>query len=110
MLNGYFRRAHSGGGFRSWWRELTGSDATLDEEHLLRMAGKFSRRVHAYAKANGIALLHCAAGERKHQLAEEHLPKDPNFSGLFLILVAKAPALVWKANRGKTNLLHLEAK
>ena len=92
VVNGYFPRGHSGGGFRSWWRDLTGSDESLDQEHLVRMAGRFSRRVHHYAKANGLALIHCAAGERKHRLAEEHLPKDPNFTGLFLILVAKAPA------------------
>ena len=42
---------------------------------LVRMAGRFSRRVHLYAEANGIALIHCAAGERKHRLAEEHLPR-----------------------------------
>jgi hypothetical protein len=30
VLNGYFRLAQQGGGFRHWWRQLTGSDATLD--------------------------------------------------------------------------------
>lgn len=103
VLNGYFRKAHSAGGFRTWWRDLTGSEDTLDQEHLLRMVGRFSRRVHAYAKANAIPLIHCAAGERKHELAEEHLPQDPNFTGLFLILVAKAPALVWHVEVSKNN-------
>lgn len=28
VLNGYFRMAHSGGGFRWWWRALTGSEDT----------------------------------------------------------------------------------
>jgi hypothetical protein len=41
VLNGYFPRGHSGGGFRSWWRDLTGSDESLDQEHLVRMAGRF---------------------------------------------------------------------
>ena len=75
----------------------------------MRMAGRFSRRVHHYAKANGLTLIHCAAGERKHRLAEEYLPRDPNFTGLFLILVAKAPALVWKITCGKSKVPHLEA-
>src|SRR5258708_30942555 len=96
VVNGYFSRGHTGGGFRTWWRELMGTDDTLDQAHLLRLAGRFSRRVHAYAKANALPLLHCAPGERKHELAEKHLPKDPSFTGLFLILVAKAPALVWE--------------
>ena len=96
VLNGYFSLGQQGGGFRYWWRQLTGSDQTLDQEHLLRMAGRFSRRVHAYAKRHRIPLVHCAPGVHKHMLAEQYLPTDPRFTGLFLILVAKAPALVWE--------------
>lgn len=33
--------------------------------------------------------------ERKHEVAEEYFPKDPNFTGVFLILVSCAPAPVW---------------
>ena len=29
VLNAYFRMGHSPGGFRVWWRALTGSDDTL---------------------------------------------------------------------------------
>jgi len=35
---------HEPAGFRLWWRRLTGSDTTLDD-HLMRLAGRFSRRV-----------------------------------------------------------------
>src|SRR5260370_22287370 len=31
-----------------WWRALTGSEETLDNTHLMRMAGRFSRRIHGY--------------------------------------------------------------
>jgi hypothetical protein len=51
VLNAYFRPGHSGGGFERWWRELWGSDDKLDTAHLMRMAGRFSRRVRAFAKA-----------------------------------------------------------
>ena len=44
VLNAYFRLGHSTGGVRVWWRQLTGSDAGLDNAHLMRMAGRFSRR------------------------------------------------------------------
>jgi hypothetical protein len=37
VLNGYFPLGRQGGGFRHWWRRLTGADETLDQEHLLRM-------------------------------------------------------------------------
>src|ERR1700731_1227653 len=30
VLNAYFRMGHSPGGFRVWWRALTGSDDTLE--------------------------------------------------------------------------------
>ncbi len=45
VLNGYFSMAHDPGGFRIWWRQLTGSEDTLDNAHLMRMAGRFSRRL-----------------------------------------------------------------
>src|SRR5258707_5930849 len=75
VLNAFFRMGHGPGGFRVWWRALTGSEETLDNTHLMRMAGRFSRRIHGYAKANGIPVAHCPAGERKHELAEEYLAK-----------------------------------
>ena len=78
-----------------WWETLTGSDDTLDNTHLMRMAGRFSRRLHGYAKAEGIPLVHCQAGERKHELAEEYLAKTQITQGLFLILVGRAQAPVW---------------
>jgi len=95
VLNAYFCMGQGPGGFRTWWRQLIGSDEDLDNTHLMRMAGRFSRRVRAHAKAHQIPLKDCAPGERKHEIAEEYLPKDANFTGVFLILVARAPAPVW---------------
>jgi hypothetical protein len=83
VLNACSRMGHGAGGFRVWWRTLTGSEETLDNTHLMRMAGRFSRRLHGYAKAAGISLVHCQAGERKHELAEEHLAKTQITQGLF---------------------------
>jgi hypothetical protein len=95
VLNAYFRMGQAAGGFRTWWRQWMGSDDDLDNAHLMRMAGRFSRRVRAHAKAQGIPLIDCEAGERKHELSEEYLPQDPHFTGVFLILVARAPTPVW---------------
>ena len=44
VLNAYFRMGHDPGGFRIWWRALTGSDETLENTYLMRMAGRLSRR------------------------------------------------------------------
>jgi hypothetical protein len=54
VLNAYYRMGHDPGGFRLWRRALTGSDETLDNTHLMCLAGRFSRRIRGYAKANGI--------------------------------------------------------
>jgi hypothetical protein len=110
VLTGYFPLGQQGGGFRYWWRKLTGSDESLDQAHLLHMAGRFSRRVHAYARRRGIPLRHCAPDVRKHELAEQYRPQDPHFTGVFLILVAKAPALVWEVSTSARGVPHLTRK
>ncbi len=67
VLNGYMSLCHSPGGFRVWWRRLhDGSDEELDNTHLMRLAGRFSRRVRAWGKANGVPVIDCPKGERKH--------------------------------------------
>src|SRR6202165_4643 len=95
VLNAYFRMGHDPGGFRVWWRALTGSDETLENASLMRMAGRFSRRIRGYAKAHGIPVVDCSAGQRKHDLAEEYLAKTTVAQGLFLVLVGRAQAPVW---------------
>ncbi len=110
VVNGYFRLGHSAGGFRNWWRQLWGNDATLDDKHIQGMAGDFGRRVNGFAKKRGIPVVYCKAGERKHLIAEQYIPKDKNFQGLFLILVGRAPGLVWKVKKTATGALHLKTQ
>ena len=52
VLNAYYPLGHSPGGFRTWWRRLHGDDEQLDNTHLMRMAGRFARRVRASAAAH----------------------------------------------------------
>jgi hypothetical protein len=48
VLNAYFSLGHSPGGLRVWWRRLhDDNDQDLDNAHLMRMAGRFSRRIRA---------------------------------------------------------------
>src|SRR5437667_5763114 len=102
-----FRQGHNPGGFRVWWEKLTGSVEALDNAaHLMRLSGRFSRRVRAYAKASGIPLIDCRPGQRKHDIAEEHLEKTTITHGVFLILVNRAQAPVWEVTRKQ----HLERK
>src|SRR5262245_59674172 len=111
VLNAYDPLCHSAGGFRTWWRRLTGSDADLDTAHLMRLAGRFSRRVRAFAKANGIPVVDCRQGERKHAIAAAYLAEHPDAHGVFLILVARAVAPVWEVERSKKGVIrNLEKK
>ena len=48
VLNAFFPLGHNPGGFRVWWRRWHDhSDAELDNTHLMRLAGRFARRVKA---------------------------------------------------------------
>lgn len=107
VLNAYFAMGHSAPGFRHWWRLLHGSDETLDDNHLMRMAGRFGRRLYAYAKAHSLPVKPCDIAERKHEIAEEYLAKNPEVKGLFLVLVARAKASTWKVHRGDGAYLNL---
>jgi hypothetical protein len=49
------------------------ADAVLDNAHLMRLAGRFARRVRAWAADNAVPVIDCTAGERKHLVAEEYL-------------------------------------
>lgn len=109
VLNAYFAMGHSPGGLRTWWRRWQGSDDDLDNTHLMRMAGRFARRVRGWARANDVPVIDCKAGQRKHLIAQERLEAGPVGPGVFLVLVARAPALVWKVKRsGDGRIVNIE--
>lgn len=99
VLNAYFPLGQRSRGFRTWWRLLIGGDEILDAPHWMRMAGRFSRRVRAFAKARGIPVVFCQVGTRKHALAGEYLAHHPKVRGVFMIVIARAPAPVWEVQR-----------
>jgi hypothetical protein len=99
VLNAYFPVGMTGGGLRCWWRLLRGDDARLNDAQLREMAGTFSRRLSAFCAQHKIPLIAAQAGERKHELAEAHLPKAADFRGLFLVITGNAPAPVWEVKR-----------
>jgi hypothetical protein len=105
VLNAYHTLGYNPGGFRTWWRRLHGDDEQLDNAHLMRMAGRFARRVRASAGAHGIPVIDCKRGERKHEIAEEYLAEHTVDRGVFLILVARAVAPVWEVTRSAGGVL-----
>jgi hypothetical protein len=99
VLNGYCSLATSPGGFRTWWRQLFGTDDNLDNNQLMRLAGRFSRRLRSWAVKHGIPVIDATSGDNKcmHRLVEPHRPVDPEFTGVFCISISRAP--VWRARR-----------
>jgi len=98
------------GGFRHWWRILSGDDTTLDTTHVMRFAGRFSRRIRTFAEKHSIPFHHCGRNDRKHEIAEKYIPKDPAFQGVFCILSARAPAPVYEVQRYGTCGINLVKK
>jgi hypothetical protein len=67
VLNAYYPLGSSSGGFWTWWRRMIGgsdaeADAVLDNTHLVRLAGRFARRVRAWAADNAVPVIDCTAG------------------------------------------------
>lgn len=106
VLNAFFPFGCSPGGFRSWWRALHGgSDEHLDDTRLMRMAARFGRRVRAWGQSAGVPVIYCKPGERKHLIAEEYLATHQAGTGVFLVLVARAMAPVWKVKRSASGVI-----
>lgn len=110
VLNGYCCQLQVPGGFRNWYRNLKGSDNDLNNASLMRMAGRFSRRVKAYCESHQIPLKYFKPGERKHEAAEELIPKDPSFNGLFAVFVSRGPALLWDIKRFENGGMDIRKK
>lgn len=110
VINAFFSLGGSPGGFRTFWREWQGGDANLDDTHLMRVAGRFARRVRGWAKKHNIPVIYCKVGDRKHQIAEQHRPTDPDFTGIFAVMVNRVPTPVWQVLRFPNGGLHLKRK
>jgi hypothetical protein len=111
VLNAYNTLCYSAAGFRHWWRRLmNGSDEHLDNTHLMRLAGRFSRRIRGFAKAHHITVIDCRRGERKHDIAQDYLANHSVKRGLFLILVGRATAPVWDVHRSSGGGIYLTKK
>lgn len=95
VLRAYLQIGQAPAGFRTFWRRWKGSDEGLDNTRLMRVAGRFSRRVRAWAEREGVAVVYSQAGERNEDIAGQHVP-EPGFEGVFLIIVGRAPGNVWE--------------
>jgi hypothetical protein len=110
VLNGYFPLTVTEGGFRVFWEKLYGNINDLDDAHLIRMAGRFSRRVQGLCKSENIPLIYCKPDEKKFEMYQEYLPKVDNFTGVFVIFVSRAYSPIFKVGKTKNGNIKLEKK
>ena len=66
-------------GFSARYGDLLYGSYDCVDAHLIRMAGRFARRVRASAAEHGIPVIDCKRGERKHQIAGETWPPTRGF-------------------------------
>jgi hypothetical protein len=78
---------------------MNGSDEHLDNAHLMRVAGRFSRRVRGYAMAHRIPVIDCRRGEHKHDLTADFLATRTVRRSLLLVLVGRAEVRSWDVHR-----------
>lgn len=111
-INARYRFAYSPGGFRQWWFDRFGTFDNLNDTVLMRLAGRYGRRVHGWAKKKGIPVVDCHKGVRKDRLIKDFIPADPNFTGVFAIFTTRRPSPVWRVLRCDKNpaSFHLERK
>lgn len=103
VINAYNPLLAQAGGFRYWWRRWKGSDAGLETTQLMRIAGRYGKRVRAYADAHKIPIIECDEETRKHELAEKYLPQEVSFQGVFLILTSRFSAPIWEVQSSKAG-------
>jgi len=99
--SGYLAVPESGKGpgvvvLQEWWGLVP---------HIEGLAGRFARRVKAWANANGVPVIYCKAGERKHRIAEEYLAEHPDVRRMLLDMKSKVEgirALAMKLTASRT--------
>lgn len=111
-INARYNFACSPGGFRLWWFDRFGTFENLNDTMLMRLAGRYGRRVRGWARKRGIPVVDCSKGVRKDRLIKDYLPADPNFTGVFAIFTTRRPSPVWRVLRSDKNptSFHLERK
>src|SRR6476620_1719042 len=95
VLNAYFRMGHDPGGFRVWWRALTGSDETLENAYLMRLAGRFSRRIRGLCQSARHSRDRLFGRTAQARPCRRISGQDDGQPGLVLVLVGRAQAPVW---------------
>ena len=95
VLRAYFQLGQRAPRFRMWWRRWQGSDEELNNTRLMRVAGRFARRVKGWAKGAGVPVVYSKGGERNEDLARGYLPDEAGDEGVFVVIVGRAPGNVW---------------
>lgn len=102
---------HSPGGFRVWWRRWhADNEDELDNTHLLRLAGRFSRRVLAFGKAH-IPVIDWTVASGNIRSPRNTWPPTRSAQECFSYSSPGRVATVWQVTRSKAVVIrNLEKK
>ena len=103
VLAAYHSLCHSPGGFRSWWRQF-GSEGSLDDVHLKRLAGRFAagfeRGRRRTASRSSTAPAACA-NTNSPRSTSRHMGRGPASSSSS----SPAPATVYAVRRSAGGVI-----
>jgi hypothetical protein len=91
-----------GGGVVSWARSLD-PNIILDKSWFESWTAKFHINVKKFAEEHHLSILTPTHDEDKNELAKEHLPEDPNFVGVYVIMKAREMAHAFASQKSIHN-------
>lgn len=91
-----------GGGIVTWARSLD-PNVVLTKSWFESLAAKFHINVKKFANENNIPIISVSRDARKYEIAKEHLPKNKNFVGVYVIIKSREMTYSFTSQKSKHN-------
>lgn len=91
-----------GGGVVAWARSLE-PDAILTSSWFEEWATKFHVNVKKFATEHHIPIIAARRNQEKNEISREYLPKEPDFTGVYLIIQAREMTYSFTGQKSKHN-------
>ena len=91
-----------GGGVVSWARSLD-SNAILTTSWFESWPAKFHTNVKKFATEHNIPIIDARRNQEKNELAKEYLPKESDFTGVYLIIKSREMTYSFTSQKSKNN-------
>lgn len=95
VLRAYFQLGRRGGGIPYLVAPVEGIGRGSRQRPPDEGGGAVRPSGGRVGEEGGVPVVYGRSGERKEEIGRDYLPEDPNFEGVFLVIVARAPGNVW---------------